>query len=162
MAFIDYSQMLGVTDDWSDEKLDATIQDYKTAFKKASEENVAAHKRFAFYSRNVEGLERMKGYRDAKKLEKEFMLKKEHLQLLARMEFKNYEYSDSVFLGVEGKKPFGNSNLETDIANILELEINEDGEFDKKTQKEVDKLLAELPLAVNFLIKTALENFKKE
>ena len=160
MSFTDYSQMLAITDSWSDEKLDATIQKYKTEFKRANEENNNAHKRYTFLSRNVEGLERMKGYRDAKKLKKEFTLKKEHLKLLARMEFKNYEYSDHVFLGVEGKKPFGNSNIEADIAGILELEINEDGEFDDETEKEVDKLLAELPLAVHHLIQTALENFE--
>src|SRR4051794_23099129 len=53
-------------------------------------------------------------------LERTLKVTDEHRKLLAAMEFERYkEGGDYVFIGVNGKRPFGNSSIFTDIARIL-------------------------------------------
>jgi hypothetical protein len=79
----------------------------------------------------------------------------DYIKLLKRMEFKRYEDGgDYVYMGVEGKRPFGNSNIHHDIAEILGWELpNDDLSYEQHGQlNECKKYLDRLPDFLNFLI----------
>lgn len=70
-----------------------------------------------------------------KKLKEEFKLTVEHIKLLQNMEFKGLWCGDIVSIGVDGKRPFGNSSIYTDIASILEWKLPNDYLSDKQYAK---------------------------
>ena len=78
----------------------------------------------------------------------------EHKKLLKQMDFVNFEnWGDYVFMWVEWKRPFWNSNISNDVANILGWELpNDDLSFEQ--QEKVQQLLRELPFVLNNLLKT--------
>jgi hypothetical protein len=79
-------------------------------------------------------------------------IKREHLKLLNRMEFEGIWLGDTVSIGVDGKRPFGNSNMYGDIAEILDWKLpNED--LSDEQREEADKLLQELPAVINAIFK---------
>jgi|GEM_PF-2643637 len=72
------------------------------------------------------------------------------LKLLKRMEFEGIWYGQAVSIGVCGKRPFGNSDIDKDVANILGWEYE-----DELTELQIerrDSLFRELPLAINYII----------
>ena len=85
-------------------------------------------------------------------LRKNFRLKPDHIKLLKRMEFETLDWGDLACIGVNGKRPFGNSYVGRDIANILGWKLDEDEELTDAQQKKDDRLMEELPLALNLLI----------
>ena len=85
-------------------------------------------------------------------LRKNFRLKPDHIKLLKRMEFETLDWGDLACIGVNGKRPFGNSYVGRDIANILGWKLDEDEELTDAQQKKADRLMEELPLALNLLI----------
>jgi len=85
-------------------------------------------------------------------IKKNFMLKSSHIKLLKRMEFEGIFYGDLVSIGVDGKRPFGNSHTYGDIAEILGWKKPNDDLSDEQ-QIEAERLMHELPLAVNEVIK---------
>ncbi len=77
----------------------------------------------------------------------------DYIKLLKRMEFKKYESGgDYVYMGVEGKRPFGNSSIEHDIAKILGWKLPND-DLSHEQHDECKKYLNKLPDFLNFLIK---------
>ena len=93
-----------------------------------------------------------------KNLKNNFCLTLDHIKLLQEMEFVAFPNGgDIVCLGVEGKRPFGNSRIGKDIARILGWELNEDGNLSPLQQKIADKLFSELPLAINQIIRTPIK-----
>ena len=71
--------------------------------------------------------------------------------LLSRIKFKYYhDWWDIVFLWVDGKRPFGNSNIEKDIDNILWLS-NEKSQY-IFWEHELEFLWKIMALRVNDLI----------
>lgn len=68
------------------------------------------------------------------------------------MEFETLDWGDLACIGVNGKRPFGNSYVGRDIANILGWKLDEDEELTDAQQKKADRLMEELPLALNLLI----------
>ncbi len=77
----------------------------------------------------------------------------DYIKLLKRLQFKLYEKgSDYVYMGVDGKRPFGNSSINRDIAEILDWELpNDDLSF--KQHEKCKDYLNKLPDFLNFLIK---------
>lgn len=73
------------------------------------------------------------------------------LKLLQNMEFEGLFYGDSVSIGVDGKRPFGNSNSEGDIARILGWEYEDD--LSDSQYLLVRALWKDLPDFLNNLIK---------
>jgi len=72
----------------------------------------------------------------------------DHIKLLQNMEFRGLWYGATVSIGVDGKRPFGNSCTYSDIARILKWELPNDDLSDEQRQK-ADKLLDELPFVLN-------------
>jgi hypothetical protein len=143
--FMDYTMMLGITDKMSVIELEKEISRYKEKHKEVHQHFLKTQKSNSFLSDNIEGLERMLVQRKEAELKKNFVLKQEHILLLKQMDFKNYKNGgDFVFLGVEGKRPFGNSNIEGDVADICGLDYYEDREA-------IFDLLHELPFAINHI-----------
>jgi len=93
---------------------------------------------------------------------KNFKLSKDHIKLLKEMEFELMQQGDLVFIGVDGKRPFGNSDYYYDAATrILGWKI--DKKIDSLTNaqyKKLDKLFKELPLALNLIISKLPMNVK--
>jgi hypothetical protein len=58
-----------------------------------------------------------------------------HLQLLADAFFKNLQIDNNEFggIGLDCKRPFGNSSVESDICHILNLEYDYSQELDNYT-----------------------------
>jgi len=94
-------------------------------------------------------------------IKKNFILKPSHIKLLKRMEFEGIFYGDLVSIGVGGKRPFGNSNTYGDIAEILGWEKPND-DLGNEQQIEAERLMHELPLAVNEIISSLDTNNLKE
>lgn len=69
---------------------------------------------------------------------KTFELKEEHIKLIERM---YWEYSDCETGGpaVNGKRPYGNSYVPPDVAEILGVELSEDD--DEKYEEQVKELM---------------------
>jgi len=77
----------------------------------------------------------------------------DYIKLLKRMQFERYkEGNDHVYIGVDGKRPFGNSSIELDIAEILGWKLPND-DLSYEQYDECKKYLNKLPDFLNFLIK---------
>ena len=87
-----------------------------------------------------------------KDIRENFVLKTEHIKLLQRMQFEGIFFGDIVSIGVQGKRPFGNSNTYKDIAEILEWQLPNDNLSDEQ-QKKAERLMNELPIAINTLFR---------
>ena len=92
--------------------------------------------------------------RKAERIENGFILRREHVLLLREMYFDGLWYGDDVSIGVDGKRPFGNSgDIHEDVARILGWEINDDyGELSGVQVEAAQRLLDELAMAVNAII----------
>ena len=90
-----------------------------------------------------------------------FKLSSDHIKLLKRMEFQYYDGTDLVVIGVDGKRPFGNSDATQDVCEILGWEYPDEdelspSEYDKKSDavyRKAWKLIEELPLALHEILK---------
>ena len=100
---------------------------------------------------NIEHVQRE--LRKREKIRKNFRLKKDHIKLLKQMEFEGMWHADFVSIGASGKRPFGNSNILKDVARILEWKTEDADELTLTQDSQARKLLDELHLAVNAIIK---------
>ena len=142
----DYSIMLGITDSMSIEAIELEIARYSSKLKEVDTVLNEATEFAKFLRANVSGLNRMLKLRNETALRENFSLKKEHIALLKRLDFKHFDNGgDYVFIGVEGKRPFGNSDVVGDAAEICGLDPDKDNE-------EVHQLLYELPFALNHIL----------
>lgn len=82
-----------------------------------------------------------------------FELSPDHIKLLKRMRFQLYEDTDLVSIGVDGKRPFGNSDWVGDIFDILGWEptFDRNGMTDESEERAL-RIMAELPMALNAII----------
>jgi hypothetical protein len=83
-----------------------------------------------------------------------FVLTEDHVKLLRRMRFQIYEDTDLVSVGADGKRPFGNGDWVEDIYEILDWkpEYDADG-FTAATVERAQRIMAQLPLALNQIVK---------
>ena len=78
----------------------------------------------------------------------------DYIKLLKRVEFKSYEDGgDYVYIGIDGKRPFGNSSINRDISEILNWKLPND-DLSYEQQKNCKEYLQKLPSFLNFLIKS--------
>jgi hypothetical protein len=161
-GYMNYLPILGILNDYSDEKLEEITKNYKKQLDYSYKNLKKAEESYNFFFRHVNAFEEIKKERKNRNLEKEFKLQKEHLLLLSRMNFQNFENGGGlVCLGVEGKRPFGNSNIDKDISEILDLKNkeNEYGDYLGYDSERVHKLLEELPIAINYIMDRVLKKF---
>lgn len=140
----DYRMMLGITEKMSDQELQDEIGRFRTAFKEQASGFIEAQRKQEFFQQNLSALERKAEERRIRRIRDAFVLKNEHILLLQRMEFKHFYNRDLVFIGVEGKRPFGNSDIRQDVAEICGLDIDADVE-------KIETLIDELPIAANYV-----------
>lgn len=74
-----------------------------------------------------------------------------HIKLLREMEFEYLNLGDLVSIGVDGKRPFGNSDWRMDMAEILGWPLT-DGELTDGQRATADQIMLELAQAVNTII----------
>lgn len=86
----------------------------------------------------------------------EFMLQEEHLKLMRRV---NMGWNGGEFgaPAVDCKRPYGNSDVYEDIAEILG-EVSDDGEISNEQVNRYDKLHAEMQTAIEVVLHT--QSFK--
>lgn len=147
----DYRMMLGITEKMSDEELQDEIGKFRTAFKEQANGFTEAQRKREFLQQNLSALERKAEERRLKKVRDSFALKPEHVLLLQKMEFQRIYAGDVVFIGVEGRRPFGNSDVRKDVARICKLDVDTDSE-------KIESLIEELPIAANYIF----ANYGKE
>ena len=85
----------------------------------------------------------------------------EHKKLLSNMDFKGMWYGDTVSIGADGKRPFGNSSVYSDVARILGWELPND-DLSNEQVKRAEELLDELPYALNKIIQSTPKLKNKE
>ena len=86
-----------------------------------------------------------------------FALKREHLQLLPDLVFEarfNTVYGDEVIPEINPKRPFGNSAVTYDVCQRLQFKQNEDGEFSCDDKLRAMHIIAELPFALAYVLRT--------
>lgn len=145
--FMDYSSILGLTDKYSDEKLDEVIAEYKTEQESYRNLHSSAAHKHDFFKRNVDGLERMKADRKRIKIAKQFVLKPEHIKLL-----------DVMWFGLNDSNALvGRLPSDKDIAKSLDIKaFMQDGEFFDEDSEKIDLIIEELQYAIKEIIKNAL------
>jgi TolA-binding protein len=139
-------------EDFSNERLETELKDYRAALKQVIPQLRELQERVEYIQSQIESLERERKRRYKEQLEKNFKLTDEHIKLLQNMQFEGLWLGDAVSIGVDGKRPFGNSNCYRDIAEILGWKLPNDTLSDEQ-QEKADRLLDELPLAVNHILK---------
>ena len=144
--FFDYRMMSGITERMSDQELQDEIGRFRTAFKEQADKFIEAQRKKEFLQENLSALERKAEERRLRKMKDEFVLKNEHILLLQKMEFQHIYAGDVVFIGVEGKRPFGNSDVRKDVARICKLDVDIDAE-------KIESLIEELPIAANYVFR---------
>lgn len=84
------------------------------------------------------------------------------LAKLADAFFENLQYDNVEFggLGVDSKRPFGNSQVEFDIAEIIDVEIP-DEEDDPEAYEETQRYCRELYFFLKFYLQDRWKELKK-
>lgn len=100
--------------------------------------------------RNLEDGYRLRWEDDVKA---KFLLRREHVVLLKRMQFRLVEGTDVASVAASGKYPFGNSDWVKDIFEELgwQAEYDEDG-LKAACVHRAQRIMAELPLALDHLL----------
>lgn len=74
-----------------------------------------------------------------------FRLTENHIKLLQKLNIGSAVVYDSIVVPkIDSKRPFGNSVIETDVADILEWE--------KENRTPIEQILAELPIALEIVL----------
>lgn len=79
-----------------------------------------------------------------------FTVTGDHIKLLQRLNIS--ENIHNGFPTVDPKRPFGNSDVYRDMAEILDHENTEDGEISPERQESYDELLSEMKTVLEILI----------
>ena len=82
-----------------------------------------------------------------------FEITSEHLKLLKRMwvSWNDCEYGAP---SIDCKKPYGNGDVEGDIAEILDWEVNEYGELTDKDTEEARKIHEDMKIVLQICLST--------
>ena len=77
----------------------------------------------------------------------------DHKKLLKKMYFEELKNGGNyVYIGCDGKRPFGNSSIYSDIAKTLEWKLP-NYDLSDEQRKKADQLLRELPFVINNIFK---------
>ena len=143
--YTDWSQMLSITDNWTDQALDHMIKEYKDQLTRQSKIHENAAKHHDFFLRNVNGLEKMKAYRLAAKIKKEYTLKPEHITILKMLYF-DYPFTKTNAI-IANVKSFN------DIAEAIGIvNFDKNGLLHPGDEARIRLLVEELPLALNQIL----------
>ena len=148
---MDYTMMHSLVEDLSTKELESEIELLNKSKTVARIEDATEEHRVKM--RKVSTLEKIVSERWKIDLEKNLVVTEEHRELLRNMYFKTYrEGGDYVFIGVDGKRPFGDSSLYRCIAEILKWELPNDY-LSNEQQERAERLIDELPFALNQILK---------
>ena len=147
--FMNYASILGMTDSWSDEKLDQVISEYKQEQEQHRKVHAESTEKHDFFKRNVDGLEGVKERRKLSKIRKQFTLKDEHIKVL------NWMY----FSLTNGSRLTGVIPSDKEIAIEIGIKaFNQDGDLFEEDQKRVELIVYELQYALMDIIKKFSED----
>lgn len=89
-----------------------------------------------------------------------FELKKEHLDLLKKAYVGYNDYCEYGAPCIDPKRPYGNSDVEKDIAEILQWGIKEDEELSDSQMEEAYKLHKETQIALQIVLRNIGKEIK--
>lgn len=137
------------------------LNDLKVKKQKEAKSLESKFKEFKERNNEVSQIKRAIEKKEQENLEKNFTLKEAHIKLLKETLFEYIDHGDLVKFGVEGKRPFGNSDYYEDMVRILGFNWKKDdnGQYTEEQYKKLENLLKELPLAVNHIIEKININF---
>ena len=145
-----YSQMLGLQCDRKKEELIEEKKEYKEMLVEMNTFFSKAKSKLEFINSQIKSIDYALSeyYRiELQKIEPT----EEHKKLLANMYFQGMWNGDLVSIGVDGKRPFGDSDMYGCVAKILKWELpNED--LSDEQRKRADRLLDELPYVLNKIL----------
>ena len=124
----------------------------KQTLQQLKQERMGLERQLQEVSCEIRRMEERKKREGQERLVRNFRLKQDHIKLLKRMEFRYFGTGDLVSIGVEGKRPFGNSSVYWDMARILGWKMEDDDPSEKQCER-LERLMKELPLAVNSIIR---------
>lgn len=86
-------------------------------------------------------------------MERSFRLKEEHIKLLgaAYIGWNDCEFGAPT---IDGKRPYGNSSVIPDIAEILAIDPDDDGDFSPELESELTQLHYETQTALQVILAT--------
>jgi hypothetical protein len=153
--FNDYRMMYGyLYDEWDMKKTQSEIDRYSKELKRIEPTFRRYCNNMETLRQNISIFEKIKKDMYFKELEKNFVLKKEHLLII-----KSLNYTGEYFVS-DFKRPFGNSNELGDYLELINIDINDLSENEQNNKwEEYKKLLDELPLAVVELSNRMLDSF---
>ena len=145
-----YGSFLGFQCDREVKELEFEKKEYQELLKLTSSEKLKIDSQNNFVLSQIHSLDYALNSHNRIKLS-ETKPTEEHIKLLKRMTFEDLDGGECVFIGVNGKRPFGNSDIYNDVAEILEWELPND-DLSSKQQKRASILLEELPFVLNKII----------
>ena len=146
---MNYASILGITDSWSDEKLDQVISEYKQEQEQHRKVHAASAEKHDFFKRNVDGLEGVKERRKLSTIKKQFTLKDEHIKVLNLMYFSL----------TNGSRLTGVIPIDKKIAIEIGIKaFDQDGDLFEEDQKRVELIVYELQYALMDIIKKFSED----
>lgn len=148
-----YSMWLGRQCERPNSELVAEKKEYEQLQKSLREDLNKRTEQVEYVSSQISSLQYALDDQERKILS-EIVPTEEHKKLIKELSFVNYkDGGDYVFIGVDGKRPFGNSDIMQDVAEILKWKLPNNDLSDKQYQK-AEQLLKELPYALNNLLKS--------
>ncbi len=162
-----YSMYLSVLYDKSMDELEALKKKHEDS--KAKAENILKESKVRELtekvtddSRSIKEIESVIEDKKFDELKRTLTVTDEHRKLLAAMEFEHYkDGGDYVFMGVNGKRPFGNSSIYSDIAQTLSWKLPNDDLSDEQYER-AKQLIVELPIALNKILREATNSAGQE
>jgi hypothetical protein len=145
--YFNYAPILSATDSFSDEKLDTIIAEYKEQRERWLKNLQHSQDKYQFFNKNVNSLNWVKENRRKAKLNNEFTLTDNHIELIKLCEFID---NGNVIL-----TNYPNYKEVAKALKITNYDIENDCFF-KSDIDAMDKIIEELPLAINELFKTKL------
>lgn len=147
-----YSMWLGRQCEREVSELITEHKEYKQLLKTLSEDFNKRKEQVEYVTSQISSLQYALDDKERKILS-EIIPTDEHKKLIKELEFVSYkDGGDYVFIGVDGKRPFGNSDILRDVAEILKWKLPNDDLSDKQYEK-AQQLLKELPYALNNILK---------
>lgn len=86
----------------------------------------------------------------------EFMLREEHIKLLRRA-YVDWQDCETGAPEIDPKRPYGNSNVAMDVAEILSVRVPDEDEDGARAWREWEQVTSEQMLALHYETDTALQ-----
>lgn len=156
--FRDYSMMFAVLDDWDKENFESEFERYTDRLKQVRKSLKKHESNIRILSSNADYFEKRIKEFEYEEMKSNFVLKKEHLLLLNRLNI-NHQHG---YIEVDQKRPLGCSYELEGICEALGINQHARQELTEDDEEKLWRLVKELPIAFEHIMKNALDAFQTE